>query len=87
VYFFPKTILAQAESTVPPAASLRHSRTQFVVVSLWCVSLHDDMKFIAAFFFSLKPLVQSSKKKSNKKRSHYSVIGQNTLSDNLWKIL
>ena len=76
MYFFPKTvtplILAQAESTVRPAALLCHSTTQFVVVSLCCFSLrHDDMKFIAAFFFSLKPLVQSSDKKKSqtKKRS------------------
>ena len=39
------------------------------------VAFHDDMKFIAAFFFSLKPLVQSSKKeKAKEKRSHYSII-------------
>ena len=76
MYFFPKTvtplILAQAESTVRPAALLRHSTTQFVVVSLCCFSLrHDNMKFIAAFFFSLKPLVRSSNKKKSqtKKRS------------------
>ena len=52
------------------------SLQQFVVVSLCCVSLrHDDMKFIAASFFSLKPLTQSSeKKKAKEKRSHYSVI-------------
>ena len=40
------------------------------------------MKFIAAFFFSLKLLVQSSKKKAKEKRNHYSVIEENALSDN-----
>ena len=76
--FFPKTvtllILAQAESTVRPAASLRHSTTQFVVVSLCCVSLrHDNMKFLVAFFFPLKLLVQSGKKSQRKNKSiqHY----------------
>ena len=43
---------SKAECTVRPAASLCYSTTQFVVVLLCSVSLrHDDMKFIAAFFF------------------------------------
>ena len=52
------------------------SLQQFVDVSLCCISLrHDDMKFIAASFFSLQPLMRSSKeKKAKEKRSHYSVI-------------
>ena len=63
-------ILAQAESTVRPAASLHHSTTQFVVVSLCCVSLrHDNMKFLVAFFFPLKLLVQSGKKSQRKNKS------------------
>ena len=77
MYFSSKTvtllILAQVEKAVRPAASLRHTTTQFIVVLLCCLSLHDDMKFIAAFFFSLKLLVQSSKKSQRKKKSlqHY----------------
>ena len=52
------------------------SLQQFVDVSLCCISLrHDDMKFIAASFFPLQPLMRSSKeKKAKEKRSHYSVI-------------
>ena len=47
------------------------------------------MKFIAAFFFFFKALSakqQKKKKKAKEKRSHYNVIEQNALSDNLWKI-
>ena len=79
VYFFPKTVtlltLAQAESTVPPAASLRHSSSSLLFRFVAFQLRHDDMKFIAASFFSLQPLMRSSKeKKAKEKRSHYSVI-------------
>ena len=57
---------SEAESTVRPAASLRYSTTQFVVVSLCRVSLHDNIKF-NGHSFSLKVLVQSMKKKAKKK--------------------
>ena len=50
-----------------PAASLRYSTTQFVVVSLCCVSLqHYEMKFIGAFFFS-KGFSAKQQKKPKKK--------------------
>ena len=79
MYFFPKTVtlltLAQAESTVPPAASLRHSSSSLLFRFVAFQLRHDDMKFIAASFFSLQPLMRSSKeKKAKEKRSHYSVI-------------
>ena len=58
---------SKAERTVRPAASLRYSTTQFVVVLLCSVSLwHDDMKFIAAFFF-FKGFSAKQQKKPKKK--------------------
>ena len=46
------------------------------------------MKFTASFFFFFKALSakQQKKEKAKEKRSHYNVIEQNALSDNLWKI-
>ena len=71
MYVFPKkvTLLITAKQNVQyrPAASLRYSTTQFVVVSLCCVSLrHDDMKFIAAFFL-FKGFSAKQQKKPMKK--------------------
>ena len=58
---------SQAERTVRPAASLRFSTTQFVVVLLCSISLwRDDMKFIAAFFF-FKGFSAKQQKKPKKK--------------------
>ena len=58
---------SKAERTVRLAALLRYSTTQFVVVSLCCVSLrHDDMKFIAAFFL-FKGFSAKQQKKPMKK--------------------
>ena len=87
MYFFPKrvTLLILATSrkcNLRPAASLSHSTTQFVVVSLCCVSLHDDMKLIAVSFFFFFNYCKAAKKKAKGKRNHYSVIEQNALSDN-----
>ena len=44
------TDYSKAGSTVQHA-SLRYSTTLFVAVSLCCISLHNDMKFTAEFFF------------------------------------
>ena len=54
VYVFPKTVTLLITAKQNVQYDLLHrcySTTQFVVVSLCCVSRHDDMKFIAAFFF------------------------------------
>ena len=65
-----------------PAASLHYSTTQFVVVSLCCLSLrHDDMKFIVVFFF-FNGFCAKQQKKSQRKINQYSVIEHNALSDN-----
>ena len=67
---------------VRPAVSLCYSTTQFVVVLLCCLSLrHDDMKFIAVFFF-FKGFCAKQRKKSQRKINHYSVIEHNALSNN-----
>ena len=71
MYVFPKkvTLLITAKQNIQyrPAASLRYSTTQFVVVSLCCVSLqHYEMKFIGAFFFS-KGFSAKQQKKPKKK--------------------
>ena len=71
MYVFPKkvTLLITAKQNVQyrPAAPLRYSTTQFVVVSLCCISLrHDEMKFIGAFFFS-KGFSAKQQKKPKKK--------------------
>ena len=75
MYFFPDGHTIDFSTSITTCCIVA-SLQQFVVVSLCCVSLrHDDMKFIAASFFSLKPLMRSSKeKKAKEKRSHYSVI-------------
>ena len=67
---YPITLLtlAQAESTVPPAASLRHSSSSLLFRFVAFQLRHDDMKFIAASFFSLQPLMRSSKEKKPKKK-------------------
>ena len=44
------TDYSKAGSTVQHP-SLRYSTTLFVAVSLCCISLHNDMKFTAEFFF------------------------------------
>ena len=84
--YFPKeghiTNHSKAESTIRPAASLRlYSTTQFVVVSLCRVSLHDNMEFNAAFVF-FKSFSAKHGKKGKEKRNDYSVIEQNALSGN-----
>ena len=81
------------------STSRKHSTTCCIVASLHisvccCFAL---LRFITTWrheiycgvLFSLKSLVQSSKKKKShrKKKSLQSFIDQNALSDNLWKIL
>ena len=81
MYFFPKTvtllILAQAQSAVPPAASLRRLLLfRFVV-------FHYDMTtwnlLQRSFFFKVFKAfsAKQQKKKAKVKRNHYSVIEQN----------
>ena len=69
---FPKeghiTNHSEAESAVRPAASLRYSTTQFVVVSLCRVSLHDNIKFNAAFVFFKSFSAKHEKKRQRKKK-------------------
>ena len=70
MYVFPKkvTLVITAKQTVQyrPAASLHYSTTQFVVGLLCCVSLRHEIYNLRRSF-SLKGLVQSSKKKPKKK--------------------
>ena len=62
MYVFPKkvTLLITAKQNIlyRPAASLRYSTTQFVVVSLCCVSLRQEI--YCGILFFLKGLVQSN---------------------------
>ena len=93
--FFPKD-----GHTIDFSTSRKHSTDQCHLLHR-CITPHFSLllfRFVAfhymttwnllrrSFFFKVFSAKQK-KKKATEKRSHYSVIEQNALSDNLWKIL